>query len=614
MSASVDAQESIELDAAVVRFAGDSGDGMQVVGELFTQSSARVGNDISTFPNFPAEIRAPKGTIAGVSGFQLQFGGGRIMTAGDAPDAMVAMNPAALKSNIDDLPLKSMLVVNQSAFTELNLKKAGYESDPLSTGELAEKYNLVVIEMDRFTLEALKNTELKTTDKNRCRNFFALGFMMWTYNRPIDFVESWIATKWAKLPGVVDANTKVLNAGYNFGETTEQISTSYKVPGITEPGVYRKVSGNEAMSLGLIAAGMLADRGIVMGGYPITPASPVLETLAKYKNYGVKTVQAEDELAAIGIAIGASYAGQIGVTGTSGPGISIIGEMISLAFITELPLLILNIQRGGPSTGLPTKTEQADLNQALHGLHGETSIPVLAARSPADCFDTAIEAARIALKFNTPVYVLSDGLIGMGAEPWKLPSVDSLEAIEIVTAKEGDDYVAYARDPETLARKLAIPGTPGLEHCIGGLEKNEAGEVCYDPANHEEMSRLRCEKVQRIANTFKPTDILGNKKGSLLILGWGSTYGAITTAVKQAQGEGLDVSAVHLRHINPLPNDLEEILKRFDKVLVPEMNFGQLSDLIRSKYLIDCISFNILQGRPFTVKEIHSKINELLKD
>ena len=603
---------STEVDSVVIRFAGDSGDGMQTVGEQFTDASALLGNDISTFPDFPAEIRAPQGTLPGVSGFQIQLGSKEILTPGDAPDALVAMNPAALKVNLPALMPKGLLVVNIGTFTADNLKKAGYAKNPLESGELSE-YKVIEIDMTGLCKEALKNSPLKNPQKMQCKNFFALGFMYWVYNREMDYSLRWIANKWTKKPEVVEANTKVLKAGFYYGETTESIVSNYKISKANvPPGTYRKISGNQALVMGLIAGGNLAKRGLVFGSYPITPASSILEGLAKHKNFNVKTVQAEDEISAIGIALGASFAGSIGLASTSGPGLSLKGEFLGLAVMTELPLIVINIQRGGPSTGLPTKTEQSDLLQAMHGRNGECPAPVLATASPADCFDVAIESIRIALKYKTPVLLLSDGYIGNGSEPWKIPKMVDYSSIVEENAKVGEDYVIYKRDPETLARKLAIPGTKGLEHRLGGLEKNEEGSVSYDPENHQKMVRLRDAKVKGIAKTYPKTHVNGKEKGDLLILGWGGTWGAITSAIKELQAEGISVSSVHLRYIHPLPNDLEGILKNFKKVLIPELNLGQLNSIIRSEYLIDTEVFHKVKGLPFTIQEIKNRARDIL--
>jgi 2-oxoglutarate ferredoxin oxidoreductase subunit alpha len=607
----------VELSAAVVRFAGDSGDGMQTVGELFADNSAVSGNDVSTFPDYPAEIRAPQGTIAGVSGFQVQFGGTEILTPGDEPDALVAMNPAALKACIDQLPKKGLLVVNSDAFTEANLSKAGYETNPLETGELEDLYTLVEIGMTSMTQEALVDSGLKPGERSRCKNFFALGFTYWLYDRNPAYTIEWIEKKWAKKPEIADANVRALRAGYNFGDITQSSVMQHQVSKATvAPGVYRKISGNEAVALGLVTAAHLAGKQLVLGSYPITPATSILETLARYKNFGVKTVQAEDELCGIGVAIGAAYAGEFGVTTTSGPGMCLKGEFLGLAVISELPLVIVNVQRGGPSTGLPTKTEQSDLLQALYGRNGECPMPVLAAGSPGDCFSCVVEAARIAFKYSTPVIVLSDGYIANGAEPWPVPELEDLEPIQVrqITHDDGSGFSPYKRDPETLSRDHAPPGTPGLEHRLGGLEKDESGLVSYDRENHHKMCKLRIEKVARVAQDIAPLNINGNESGKLLVLGWGGTWGAITVAVNELREAGVEVSSVHLRHLNPLPSDLGDILDRFDRVLVPELNNGQLAHVIRAEYLKPVVPFGLLQGRPFRAAEIKEKITEMLAE
>jgi 2-oxoglutarate ferredoxin oxidoreductase subunit alpha len=604
-----------EIDSAVVRFAGDSGDGMQTVGERFTDSSAFAGNDIATLPDFPAEIRAPAGTLAGVSGFQLQFGNTKILTPGDEPDALVAMNPAALKSNIGDLPEGGMLVVNIDSFKSMNLKKAGYESNPLDDEEFRKKYHLIELDLTGLTKEALKESPLKPSDKVRCKNFFALGFMYYVYGRPLEPTLKFFEQKWGKrLPDLAEANSKVLKAGFNLGDTMETARNRYQVSKApVQPGVYRKISGNEALVYGLVTASKKANRELLYSGYPITPASPVLEGLSQLKNFGVKCVQAEDEIAAMGVALGASFAGDLTVCATSGPGMCLKSEFIGLASITELPLIICNVQRGGPSTGLPTKTEQSDLLQALFSRHGDCPIPVIAAHSPSDCFDCAIEAVRIALTYMTPVILLSDLYVANGAEPWRVPNVSDIPVIENSFAKTEEEYVIYRRDPKTLARTQAIPGQVGLEHRIGGLEKGEDGGVSYDPDNHEEMSHLRAQKVAGIAKSLDPIEIQGEPEGDLLVIGWGGTYGAISSAATNLRDEGFSVSNIHLRHLNPLPDDLGDIIGRFKKVIVPELNLGQLNLLLRAKYLVDVISYGKLQGKPFKVSELHEKFLEHLR-
>jgi 2-oxoglutarate ferredoxin oxidoreductase subunit alpha len=592
-----------------VRFAGDSGDGMQTVGERFTDSSAFAGNDIATLPDFPAEIRAPAGTLAGVSGFQLQFGSRRILTPGDEPDALVAMNPAALKSNIDDLPEGGMLVVNIDSFKKMNLAKAGYEISPLEDENFRKKYHLVELDLTSLTKEALKESPLKPSDKARCKNFFALGFMYYVYGRPLEPTLKFFSDKWGKkLPELADANSTALRAGFNLGDTMETARNRYQVSKApVQAGVYRKISGNEALVYGLVAGAKQANRELLYAGYPITPASPILEGLSVLKKFGVKTLQAEDEIAAMGMAIGASFAGDLSVVATSGPGMCLKSEFIGLASITELPVVIVDVQRGGPSTGLPTKTEQSDLLQSLYARHGDCPLPVLAAHSPSDCFDCAIEASRIALTYMTPVILLSDLYVANGAEPWKIPNVSELPAIDTKFADPDEELIVYKRDPETLARTQAIPGQAGLEHRIGGLEKSEDGGVSYDPENHEKMSQLRAEKVNGIAKSYDPIAVQGEKEGDLLIIGWGGTYGAIFSATKSLQDEGFAVSSIHLRHLNPLPNDLETLLSSFKKVIVPELNLGQLSTILKAKYVRDIISFNKLQGKPFKVAELREE-------
>jgi len=604
-----------ECQSVVIRFAGDSGDGIQTVGEQFTDSSAFAGNDISTLPDFPAEIRAPAGTLAGVSGFQIQFGSTDILTPGDAPDALVAMNPAALKANLHDLVPEGLLVVNTDAFQESNLEKAGYEANPLDDPELEKKYQLLKINITELTKAALEESPLTPNNKARCKNFFALGFMYFVYDRPMEATERFIDRKFgAKNVELGEACKKVLQAGHNFGLTTEIARNRYQVAkAVAEPGKYRKISGNQALVLGLVAASQVAQRPLFYAGYPITPASPILEGLAALKHFNVKTVQAEDEIAAAGMALGASFAGQLAITATSGPGMCLKSEFIGLAVITELPLIICDIQRGGPSTGLPTKTEQGDLLQALFGRNGESPIPVVAASSSSDCFDTAIEAARIALRYSTPVILLSDLYTANGSEPWRIPDPSSLPNLAVPFASPSAEYQTYGRDPETLARQQAIPGQPGLEHRIGGLEKDTSGSVSYDAENHEIMSGLRAEKIERIARDLPPLQVQGERTGDVLMLGWGGTYGAIVSAGRNLRQEGYRVSSVHLRHLNPFPDDLGELLSGFKRVLIPELNRGQLELLIRARYLIDTASIHKVQGQPFTVKEIQEKALDLLR-
>jgi 2-oxoglutarate ferredoxin oxidoreductase subunit alpha len=605
-----------EMKSVVVRFAGDSGDGMQIVGERFTDTSVTVPNAIATFPDYPAEIRAPVGTIAGVSAFQVHFGSQTVLTPGDEPDALVAMNPAALAVHLYDLAEGGLLIVNSAAFTEENLAMAGFSTNPLDDPGLRKKYEVIPIDITGLAVEALKASPITLREKLRTKNFFALGFTYWVYGRPLEPTIDYINSKWAaKAPDLAEANIRVLKAGYFLGETTETTRNRYMVARAeVEPGTYRKISGNEAVALGLLAGAKKAGRDLLFSGYPITPASSVLEALASFKHFGVKTVQAEDEIAAIGVALGASFAGQIGVTATSGPGMCLKSEFIGLAISTELPLVIVNVQRGGPSTGLPTKTEQSDLLQALYGRHGESPLPVVAANSPSDCFRAAFEAVRIALEYSTPVILLSDGYLANGSEPWKIPDETSLPEISKPFADTSKPYVTFARDPETLARTQAIPGQPGLEHRIGGLEKNETGSISYDSDNHSEMTRLRAAKVEAVASSIPPLRITGEKTGKLLVLGWGGTHGAITSAVETLRAEGYDASSTNLRYLNPLPPDLGGLLKGFEKVLIPELNSGQLALLIRAKYLVDAISMNKIKGRPFKVSELRERILQLLND
>ena len=612
----IQAKENFEeIDSAVVRFAGDSGDGMQTVGERFTDSSAFAGNDIATLPDFPAEIRAPTGTLAGVSGFQIQFGSRSILTPGDAPDALVAMNPAALKANIDDLLPGGMLVVNRETFKKMNLTKAGYDNNPLEDEEFRKNFDIVEINLTELTKTALSASPLKPSDKARCKNFFALGFMYYVYGRPLEPTLKFFEDKWAKrLPDVAEANSVVLKAGYNLGDTMETARNRYQVAKApVDAGVYRKVSGNEALVCGLVAAARQSKRELLYAGYPITPASPVLEGLSALKRFGVKTVQAEDEIAAMGIALGASFVGNLAVCATSGPGMCLKSEFIGLASITELPLIICNVQRGGPSTGLPTKVEQSDLLQSMFSRNGDSPIPIIAAHSASDCFDCALEATRIALTYKTPVILLSDLYIANGAEPWGIPNVSELPDLEVPFVDTCEEYLVYKRDPETLAREQAIPGQAGLEHRVGGLEKEESGGVSYDPENHEEMTRLRAAKVAAVAKNLPPLEVNGEPEGDVLVLGWGGTYGSICSAVRNLQAEGFSVSSLHLRHLNPFPNDLGDILSRFKKILVPELNMGQLSLLVRAKYLIDVVSFSKVQGQPFKVAGLQGKILEQLR-
>ncbi len=602
----------------VILFAGDSGDGIQLTGSQFTATSALYGNDISTFPNFPAEIRAPQGTTAGVSGFQVHFGSVEIFTAGDTCDVLVVMNVAALKANLNQLKPGGIIIANIDGFDAKNLKlaKCPIGVNPLLDGSLG-KYEVHEIDVTKITRTALSDSGLGTKEMDRSKNMFVLGYIYWMYNRSLNNTIEFLKLKFKKRPELIDANIKVLKAGYNYGDTIETPMNRFEVkPAPVARGVYRSITGNQATALGLIAAAQKLGLTLFYGTYPITPASDILHELSKHKNFGVKTFQAEDEIAAITSAIGASFGGSLGVTASSGPGIALKGEAIGLALMLELPLVILNIQRGGPSTGLPTKTEQADLLQALYGRNGESPVPVIAAYSPSDCFDTSFEACRLALEFMTPIFFLSDGYIANGSEPWKFPKANELPDLTISFAKnnlkEEEKFLPYKRN-EKLARAWAIPGTKGLEHRVGGLEKeNETGNISYDPQNHEFMVKIRQAKVDKIAD-YIPLQIIdnGNTKGKLLILGWGSTYGSIKTAVKSAIADGYDVSHAHVKYLNPFPKNLGELLKSFDKVLIPEINNGQLIKVIRDKYLIDAKGLNKIQGMPFTSAEIQEKIIEM---
>jgi 2-oxoglutarate ferredoxin oxidoreductase subunit alpha len=604
-----------ELDTVTIRFAGDSGDGMQLTGTQFTNTSAVLGNDISTLPDFPAEIRAPAGSLPGVSGFQLNFSSHDIRTPGDQPNVLVAMNPAALKVNLPDLEDGGTIIVNTDEFNKENLKKAAYESNPLEDDSL-KGYRVHRLPITTLNIAALKEggVQLSRKEMDRCKNFFALGVLYWLYDRPMEPTYDWIHSKFSKLPEVAKANEIALKTGYNFADTTEVFTTHYTVKkAAIAPGKYRKITGNEATAIGFVAAAQLVGRPLFYGSYPITPASDILHELARHKNFGVKTFQAEDEIAAVCSAIGASFAGHVGLTGTSGPGVALKQEAIGLAVMTELPLIIINVQRGGPSTGLPTKTEQADLFQAVWGRNGECPAIVVAPSTPADCFMMAIEATRLAYKFMTPVFYLSDGYLANGAEPWKVPEISELPEIKINFATEPSNFMPYGRDPETLARPYAIPGTPGLEHRIGGIEKQHlTGNVNYDPENHHFMVKLRQEKVDRVANDIPNIEIFGESTGKVLVLGWGSTYGSITSAVEKMQREGKSVASAHLRYLNPFPKNLGEVLAGFDTVIIPEMNLGQLCTMIRARYLVDAVAFSKVKGRPFQIREIVSKVEEYL--
>ncbi len=602
-----------ELETVTIRFAGDSGDGMQVTGTQFTSTSAIIGNDISTLPDFPAEIRAPAGSLPGVSGYQLNFSSRDIRTPGDEPDVLVAMNPAALKVNIKDLEPGGILVVNTDEFTDNNLKKAGYPSNPLDDGALSG-YRVFKLPITSLTLKALEHSSMPFKQQERCKNFYALGLMYWLYDRPMEPSLRWIEEKFGSKPEVAEANAMALKAGYNYADTTEIFTAHYHVGRAKiKPGKYRNITGNEATAIGFVTAAQLTGRPLFYGSYPITPASDILHELSKHKNFGVKTFQAEDEIAAIGASIGASFAGHIGLTGTSGPGVALKSEAIGLAVMTELPLVIIDVQRGGPSTGLPTKTEQADLLQAMFGRNSECPVGIVAPSTPADCFSMAIEAVRLATRYMVPVFFLSDGYLGNGSEPWEIPSIESLPKMKVGFRTEIEGFFPYLRDEKTLARPWAIPGTPGLEHRIGGIEKqNITGNVSYDPENHDFMVRLRAEKIQRMQQDIPDLGIFGKPAGKVLVLGWGSTYGSIATAVEQLQEQGHSVSSAHLRYLNPFPKNLGEVLKGFETVIIPELNLGQLALLIRARFLVDAVSFAKIKGMPFKVSELIKKIKEHL--
>ncbi|MEK7771002.1 MAG: 2-oxoacid:acceptor oxidoreductase subunit alpha [candidate division NC10 bacterium] len=603
------------LTRAVIRFAGDSGDGMQVTGEQFTTEAAWAGNDIATLPNFPAEIRAPAGTLFGVSSFQLQFGSQRVYTPGDKLDALVAMNPAAFKVHLGDLKPGGILIVNTAAFEDRNLAKAGYQSNPLDDPGLAEKYRVQQVDITGLTKKALEDLPLKAQEKERCKNFFALGLVSWIYTRPLDPTLDAIKKRFAKNPQFVEANIRVLKAGHAFGETAEMFSEHYGIePAEMAPGVYRSMTGNRALAWGVLAAAQRTQLPVVFGAYPITPASDILHELALHKRFRIRTFQAEDEIAAMGSIIGAAFGGAIGVTASSGPGIALKGEAIGLAVMAELPVVIIDVQRGGPSTGLPTKTEQADLMQAMYGRNSEAPAVVLAPASPGDCFFIAYEAIRIAVKYMVPVIVLSDGYLANGSEPWLIPDPTALPDIPVTFRTEPEGFFPYMRDAATLARPWVRPGTPGLEHRIGGIEKEDVtGNISYDPDNHDHMVRMRAEKVRRVGQEIPPTTINGPHGGEVLVVGWGGTYGAITAATEEAQMEGKAVASVHLRHLNPLPPDLGQILRQYRRVLVPEINSGQLVRMLRAEYLVDAVGFNRVRGMPLQTQEIYEAIDQLLE-
>ncbi|MEV0014082.1 2-oxoacid:acceptor oxidoreductase subunit alpha [Streptomyces tendae] len=617
----VGAKDVRRLDRVIIRFAGDSGDGMQLTGDRFTSETASFGNDLSTLPNFPAEIRAPAGTLPGVSSFQLHFADHDILTPGDAPNVLVAMNPAALKANVGDLPRGAEIIVNTDEFTRRAMQKVGYDTSPLEDGSL-DGYHLHPVPLTTLTVEALKEFDLSRKEAERSKNMFALGLLSWMYHRPTEGTEKFLRSKFAKKPEIAAANIAAYRAGWNFGETTEDFAVSYEVaPAATAfpPGTYRNISGNLALAYGLIAASRQADLPLFLGSYPITPASDILHELSRHKNFGVRTFQAEDEIAGIGAALGAAFGGSLAVTTTSGPGVALKSETIGLAVSLELPLLVVDIQRGGPSTGLPTKTEQADLLQAMYGRNGEAPVPVVAPRTPADCFEAALEAARIAVTYRTPVFLLSDGYLANGSEPWRIPEPDELPDLAVRFAQgpnhtldDGTEvFWPYQRDPHTLARPWAVPGTPGLEHRIGGIEKQDGtGNISYDPANHDFMVRTRQAKVDGIE--VPDLDVDDPDGARTLVLGWGSTYGPITAAVRRIRKEGGRVAQAHLRHLNPFPANLGDILGRYDKVVVPEMNLGQLATLIRAKYLVDAQSYNQVNGMPFKAEQLATVLKEAI--
>ncbi len=605
-------KKSEHIERVAIRFTGDSGDGMQLTGTKFTESTALAGNDLSTLPDFPAEIRAPAGTLAGVSGFQIHFSSSDVRTPADRPDVLVAFNPAALRANVGDLRPGGMVILNSDAFNQKSLARAGYTEDPLP--ELRERYRMVEIPITRLNREALKELNLSARDADRCKNFFALGMMYWLYSRPMEPTLRWLERRFKG--DILDANTRVLKAGHAFGETTEAFPVSYVVPRAKiEPGTYRNITGNSALAWGIVAASVQMDQPVFLGAYPITPASDVLHEVARHKGFRVKTFQAEDEIAAISSAIGASFAGQLGVCTTSGPGMVLKQEALNLAIMAELPLVVVDIQRAGPSTGMPTKIEQGDLLLCLYGRNSESPVPVLAPVSPGDCFHTMLDAFRLAVRFMTPVVVLSDSYLANSAEPWKIPDAETLERYEVRFAEPSSDFLPYARDPETLSRAWAVPGTPGLEHRIGGLSKEDGtGNVSYDPENNERMMKLRAEKVARIAQALPPAETLGPDQGELLVIGWGGTQGAITAAVEAARNDGCDVSGLQLRSLNPFPANLGELLSRFRRILVAELNEGQLVRLLRAEFLVPAQSFPKRKGQPFLVSEIREAIDRALRE
>ncbi|GAB3446206.1 2-oxoacid:acceptor oxidoreductase subunit alpha [Actinophytocola sediminis] len=609
-----------KLDRVVIRFAGDSGDGMQLTGDRFTSEAAAFGNDLATLPNFPAEIRAPTGTLPGVSSFQLHFADYDILTPGDRPDVLVVMNPAALMANISDLPVGGTVIVNTDEFSKRNLTKVGYDANPLEDDSLAS-FQVYGVQMATLTQGALKETGLSKKDAERCKNMFALGLLSWMYHRPTEGTERFLREKFARKPDIAEANVLAFRAGWNYGETTEAFATTYQVPPAAFPtGTYRQITGNAALAYGLVAAGQCSGLPILLGSYPITPASDILHELSKHKNFNITTMQAEDEIAGVGAALGAAYGGALGVTTTSGPGIALKSETIGLAVMSELPLLVIDVQRGGPSTGLPTKTEQADLLQAMFGRNGESPVPIIAPQSPGDCFTAALEATRIALTYRTPVLLLSDGAIANGSEPWLIPNVDELPDLRVTFASEpnaldgSDEHWPYVRDTETLAREWAIPGTAGLQHRIGGLEKADGkGNISYDPDNHERMTRIRQAKIDGITvDDLTVDDPSGDAR--LLVLGWGSTFGPIGAACRRVRAQGHQVAQAHLRHLNPFPANLGEVLRSYDRVIIPEMNLGQLALLIRGRFLVDAVSYNKVAGLPFKAEELQHVLTSYLNE
>ena len=606
-------KEILELSDVTVRFAGDSGDGMQLTGMQFTNTTALVGNDLSTLPDYPAEIRAPIGTTYGVSGYQLHFSSSDIQTPGDSPDVLVAMNPAALKVNIKDLKHNAYIIININAFDARNLKLAGYETNPLEDGSL-EGYNIIQVQLSKQTSKALENSGLSAKEIARCKNFFALGMMYWLYSRPYEPTMKWIKDKFKDAPLIASANEKALMAGYYFGENTELFTTRYQVePAKLPKGVYRNISGNEALAIGFVTASVKTGLPLFLGSYPITPASDILHELSKHKNFGVRTFQAEDEIAAITASIGAAFTGALAITTTSGPGVALKTEAIGLAVMTELPIIIIDVQRGGPSTGLPTKTEQSDLQQAINGRNGEAPVVVIAPSTPADCFNMALEAARLATKYMVPVLYLSDGYIANGSEPWLIPNPDDIPEIKVKFRNEKEGFAPYLRD-ENLSRPWAIPGTAGLEHRLGGLEKaNITGNVSYDPENHEFMVRLRAQKVQNIENDIPELEVTGDNDANLLVIGWGGTFGSISEAVASVRNSGKKVAQAHLRYLNPFPRNTGEVLNRYKHIICPELNMGQLARFLKAEYLVDIDSFTKIQGLPFKSSEIETKIENALK-